>query len=191
MIQIQNLLRSFCSCTFIHICLFFLLFLCWLAKTISSCGAIQILTEFWNVCVKVWLLCTLVTIHHHTFCVTAGNAGLRTARHSPVHTLILNNSELISNTQEQINRLYQEQQQIQESATIFRWSTDDIATLSACKSTWETCLNCELPCLISDNGTCVFVSASVFESYVALYSAVVHRRVEAESQIVHTEEERQ
>lgn len=99
--------------------------------------------------------------------------------------------DIISDTQEQINRLYQEQQQIQESATIFRWSTDDIATLSACKSTWETCLNCELPCLISDNRTCVFVSASVFESYVALYSAVVHRRVEAESQIVNTEEERQ
>lgn len=90
--------------------------------------------------------------------------------------------DVIRDTKEQTNRLHQVQQHIQE---MFRWSTDDIATLSACRSNYETCLNFELLCLISNNRT------SVFASYVALYPAVVHRRVEAESQVVNTEEERQ
>lgn len=61
--------------------------------------------------------------------------------------------DVIRDTKEQTNRLHQVQQHIQE---MFRWSTDDIATLSACQSNYETCLNFELLCLISNNRTSVF-----------------------------------
>lgn len=56
-------------------------------------------------------LCKSVTPRytcHNTpphFCASAGNAGLRAARDSPVHTLILNNSELRMLSEIQWNRL--------------------------------------------------------------------------------------